>query len=216
MLERTRLYQINLDRRTDRWAECLANHKTMGFEDGLIRRVSACAEPEFGALGCAKSHIKVLTEFFLTETAEFCVVLEDDFDFLMNRDVLALKVETALKRGLDFNVLMLSGTYAKSFPIGLPSIERVLEAQTTCGYIVHRAYVPTLVHCFMKAAHRLDQFRASTPRSQILEWFAIDSAWKVLQKEDKWFIFNPVAGLQRPSYSDIEERHTDYATFFRT
>jgi hypothetical protein len=40
--------------------------------------------------------------------------------------------------------------------------------------------------------------------------FAIDQAWKALQRRDRWYIFSPAFGRQRPSFSDIEQRDVDY------
>mgnify|MGYP001811514618 CR=1 FL=1 len=121
----------------------------MGFQDGDIRRVSACIDAQFGLIGCTKSHIKAMTEFFITENAEYCLVLEDDFDFL-------------------------------------------------------------------NSARKLEIYREHTAaRGAFTYWYGLDMMWKHLQREDKWYIFNPVLGVQRPSFSDIEGKHTDYSNAFR-
>ena len=40
--------------------------------------------------------------------------------------------------------------------------------------------------------------------------FAIDQYWSDLQKIDKWYLLTPLTVTQRPDYSDIERRHTNY------
>jgi hypothetical protein len=38
------------------------------------------------------------------------------------------------------------------------------------------------------------------------EWgnYYVDQSWKVLQKQDKWYSFKPTVGVQKESYSDIQ------------
>ena len=40
--------------------------------------------------------------------------------------------------------------------------------------------------------------------------YAIDKGWQSLQKTDNWYIFDPLAGYQDSSYSDIEKKFTNY------
>ena len=41
-------------------------------------------------------------------------------------------------------------------------------------------------------------------------FFAIDKYWINLQKKHRWMLLVPLIVVQRPDYSDIEKRHTDY------
>ena len=43
-----------------------------------------------------------------------------------------------------------------------------------------------------------------------IEKYSNDEAWKLLQEKDKWFVFNPRLGKQRPGYSDNEKKFIDY------
>lgn len=216
ILDRTRIYQINLDHRTDRWDECIRNHQAMGFQDGDIRRVSACIDAQFGLIGCTKSHIKAMTEFFITENAEYCLVLEDDFDFLIPRQELEARLDLVAQKAPDFDVIMLSGTHVLSLGVGLPLVEKVMDAQSACAYLLKRDYVPKLLACFLNSARKLEIYREHTAaRGAFTYWYGLDMMWKHLQREDKWYIFNPVLGVQRPSFSDIEGKHTDYSNAFR-
>lgn len=77
-----RIYAINLDHRSDRWQTLQANALAHGLAPQAIRRWSAVADPDFGALGCAKSHVAALAHFLTADDAPYALVLEDDFEFV--------------------------------------------------------------------------------------------------------------------------------------
>jgi len=105
-----RAYQINLGARADRWQECLLNHHEKGFPNGFIQRFEACEDRDFGGLGCAKSHVKLLTEFLTQDETPLCIVLEDDFDFRISFTEFADKLQAVAKLGIPWDVLLLAGT----------------------------------------------------------------------------------------------------------
>jgi len=41
-------------------------------------------------------------------------------------------------------------------------------------------------------------------------FFSIDKYWIYLQKQHRWMLLIPLIVVQRPDYSDIEKRYTDY------
>ena len=213
MIERFRICQINLDNRIDRWQQCLSNHKAAGFE-GLVERISACRVEEMGSLGCAYSHVKCLSDFFVDNGAEYLMLLEDDFDFSISKIELESRLESIQAVGLDWDVLVLAASDARILGGPLPWLARVFESLSTPGYIVARHYVPKLMQCFVDAAVNMNSYRGFSPRPFFTSRFAIDVAWHQLQHVDKWYIFNPVVGFQRPSYSDIEGTFVDYQTMF--
>jgi hypothetical protein len=213
MLDSLVAYQINLASRSDRWTECLQNQAARGFDLDDIRRAEACLEGSFGALGCARSHVKWLTRYLTETTSPFCMILEDDFDFRISKAEFAQGLADVRDKVLGWDVLLLAGTVVVSTPTPVPHLNRVFEAQSASGYIVRRAYVPTLLGCFLEAILGLERYRAFDPRRLILDRFSIDQAWKRLQRGDNWFIFTPGVGFQRPSFSDIEGKMVDYTRF---
>jgi glycosyl transferase, family 25 len=206
--------QINLDARTDRWEECVRNHDAMGFSPHDVTRLSACRDTQFGALGCAKSHMRALCDAYTLDTAEHSMVIEDDFDFSVRKDVLERKLRSIRDSGLKWDVLLLCGTQVLNYGQFPEDLKKVFEAQTTSGYIIKRKYIPTLLACFMDAVEKLENFRNFQPRDMISDRFAIDMAWKTLQRVDGWYIFSPRLGIQRASYSDVEGKVVDYSQRF--
>jgi hypothetical protein len=45
---------------------------------------------------------------------------------------------------------------------------------------------------------------------QIKGQYEIDTYWHKLQVKDRWFILSPRTVTQRPNFSTIENRYTDY------
>lgn len=205
-------YCINLDRRTDRWTECEGNRASQGLPSDLVQRWKASEEHEFGALGCARSHVAVLSNFLTDRTESHCMVLEDDFDFLRSWPDFANSFNSFIKNNFDWDVLLLAGTYTVAYAENPPGLARVVDSQTTSGYLVQRRYVPMLLQCFSMSIVQLEQFRSHKPTEPWTMRFAVDQAWKHLQRTDRWFIMTPVVGHQRASFSDIEQRTVDYAS----
>jgi glycosyl transferase family 25 len=206
-----RAYQINLGARADRWQECLLNHHEKGFPNGFIQRFEACEDRDFGGLGCAKSHVKLLTEFLTQDETPLCIVLEDDFDFRISFTEFADKLQAVAKLGIPWDVLLLAGTKVLTLDQRASEMFRVFESQTTSGYIVSRAYVPVLAHCFMESLVAMQRFRHGQPRGVFYDRLAIDQVWKRLQRRDRWYIWTPSIGAQRASFSDIEGSFANYA-----
>lgn len=212
MLENLAIYQVNLDKRTDRWSECLRNHADKGFDKYGVQRISAALEPGYAHLGCTKSHLKAYTKFLTEDTREYCMVLEDDFDFRLSAEELDQKCEALNATGLHWDTVVLTASKINGFNTEIPGLNRVFESLTSAGYITRRAYVPKLIDIFVKSLVNLEKFRAFTPRELITSRFASDVMWQNLQRSDDWYIFIPAVGHQRPSYSDAEERFVDYSS----
>jgi len=205
------IYCINLDKRTDRWSECLQNYSAMGLPAELVQRWSACEDAEFGALGCAKSHLAALSDFLTRRSEPYCLVMEDDLDLLRPWNEFANQFNALQANGFDWDVLLLAGTCTLAYPQAANGTARVLESQSASCYLMQRRYVPEIMHSFAYSVSKLEMFRHYTPRDQWTLRFAIDQAWKSLQRSDRWFMVAPTMGQQRPSYSDIEQKNVDYS-----
>jgi len=205
-------YCINLDHREDRWAECERNFAAQGLAAGIVQRWRAFEDREFGALGCARSHVSVLANFITERTEPYCLVLEDDFDFLRTWNDFSGTLNGLLQKGLDWDVLLLAGTSTVPYAENPPGVARVVESQSASGYLLQRRYVPLVLQCFSQSIVMLERFKGSPPREIWTIRFAIDQAWKQLQRVDRWFIMTPPIGHQRPSFSDIEQKNVDYSS----
>lgn len=187
---------INLEHRTDRRAqieEVLSN-----IPQEKILRFNAIKESH-GGIGCTKSHIAVL-ELAIENNWKNYLVVEDDAVWSTNAgnsyDVLLQLLQKS------FDVLTLGIAHAK-----YTSEYKLTSGQTTTAYIVQEHYYPILLQNFKEGLHNF----LTTGNYGI---YALDQYWKRLQVRDKWYCVIPSLMIQRPSYSDIERKHTDYSKEF--
>lgn len=181
---------INLNHRADRRREFNLEAKTMGI---TVHRLEATQNAR-GFMGCTASHIRALQHCLVRLQQGFALVFEDDFGFRGRTPNWRQHIVDFWDEHPDANVLMLSSNPYKMFPTE-GRFAKVDWALTTSGYMVRRRYIPTLLANFQQALHK------QTP---------LDVHWQHIQKDGTWYACQPALGIQRPSYSDIEQRHTDY------
>jgi glycosyl transferase family 25 len=140
-----RTYCINLDHRPQRWQALQDSCQAHGLAPQALTRWSAVSEPEFGALGCAKSHTAALAHFLTQDQAPYALVLEDDFDFVRPFGELIQSFNELTAQQVDWDVLLLMGTAVMAFPPQPFGLARVVESQSTAAYLVSRRYAATLL-----------------------------------------------------------------------
>ena len=190
---------INLDSRGDKRAAVEAELAAVGWSG---RRVTAVHKAP-GELGCALSHIAALQLLLDHPSARHALVLEDDFMFV--RDPRADVARFLDRFGADgWDVLMLSSNTRLEQPHGdVDFVTRILEAQTTSGYAVTRAFAPALLASFNRSAELLADVSLRHADGAVQTEHCIDQQWKRLQPLARWFCLAPRAGAQRPGLSDI-------------
>ena len=184
---------INLAHRTDRRQEIEDELRKVAWP---IERLDA-TKAENGAVGCSLSHARALNELY-RRGHSYGIVLEDDA-------VLDLRSNSAIMRAMRearFDVFLLGTNHAQSTP-GSLGFRRVTSSQTLTGYLVKRACMPILIRCFRESAREL---AAGVPPNQC----AADMKWKSLMRSNVFLANRFPLAYQRPSHSDIQNRHVDY------
>jgi glycosyl transferase family 25 len=187
---------INLDHRTDRRTQ-IESELIKYFPHDKIIRLSAFKH-QHGGVGCTQSHIRVL-EIAIEQGWKNYLVVEDDAIW-SNFEEGYKKLESLIQK--SFDVITLGTAYAKYTPEF-----RLISGQTTTSYIVQKHYYETLLKNFKEGLHN---FLTTGKYGE----FALDQHWKKLQIVDNWFCVIPSLMIQRPSFSDIERRVTDYTKEF--
>jgi len=188
-------FYINLDRRTDRRAEFETECSRMGIS---AERFSAI-EQNPGDVGCLRSHIAVLKEARIRGLPEV-LIFEDDFQFL----VLAEQFHTLMDiaRDISYDVIMLGYNLQTSAPFNAV-LGKVMDAQTTSGYLVHSRFYDKLLAVMEASIEPLLRTRR--------HWiYAADQCWKPLQPTHDWYYFLERIGKQRAGYSDLAGQIVDY------
>jgi len=190
---------INLAARMDRLLEANTH-----FEDQGIRwsKFVAIAHSN-GALGCAYSHISLLTSLSHSEDIGAVAVAEDDLQFLASKaEVDEIIKEFLMNPYLD--VLCLSHrTRGLRIPIS-KNLSVANQVFTTSAYIVKSHAIKTLVSAFERSA---SQLKLGADKRIA----AIDVCWQDEQLRSLAFaIPRRVVARQRASYSDVAKKFADY------
>lgn len=185
------IYYINLDSRTDRKQQILSVLQTdLDVPAHKIQRIPA-VKSNPGFKGCAQSHFMAM-EKAMEHNYRCVCILEDDFMPMVDTQTFSNHI-TNIKD--DFDVLMLGMT-----PIKIKKYRnntyRIQASLGMPGYIVHRKYFSTLSRIFKEAMEK------GVP---------IDLQTQLYQPRHTWIGFYPPIARQRPGFSDIEQRHTDYS-----
>jgi len=194
-----KIIYINLSKRTDRRAEIENELNNLNLD---YERFEAIPTPECGIYGCGLSHLSVL-KLAKERNYKNILILEDDFEFLVTKDVFEENLKTFFESNIDYNVCMLSYDLHEYLPMEEGNIHKVLFAQTASGYIVNCNYYDKLIELYEWCLPLLISTRQ--------HWlYANDIVWKDYQKQDLWYCFKTRIGRQRASFSDNSLRFHDY------
>lgn len=189
-----RIFVINLARRADRWAECLEHFLMFG----ITRYERFEGIPKFrddgrgdGNAGCVASH-RALLDKIVAEQIPHALILEDDFQ-ITRGDAMDCFADWLPEVPADWDFLFLGGHYAE------PPIERVSKHVIRSGQML------------TTSSYGITLAMATKMAPAISGGGPIDSLYGGFQREAKTYILSPRLMIQRPSYSDLQERHMDNA-----
>lgn len=190
---------INLEHRLDRLIHVkkeLAKVNIVGNRFNAIKTSN-------GAVGCSMSHLKCI-EMAKNNDSPFVFICEDDIQFL-NPELFLKNLGLFCENvNNDWDVLIISGNICPPFQAIGDFCVRLVNCQTTTGYIVQKHYYDTLIANFREGITKL----LSNPTNK--REYAIDMYWKRLQQKDKWFMIVPPTVVQMEGFSDVEGRETNY------
>lgn len=192
------VYYINLENRIDRRILVENELKKMNWK---FERFNAIRLKD-GRAGCSLSHLKLI-EMAKQKQLEYIVVVEDDIQFTKPEFFNNL-IQKFMSMNMDYDVLLLAGNLRYPTIQETEFVYKISKAWTTTGYIVKKKYYDTLLNNYKEGIQKL-------LKSPYLKGFhEIDAYWQHLQEKDKWYIFRPRTITQRPDFSTIENRITNY------
>jgi hypothetical protein len=189
---------INLEKRKDRLEHVTTQLEKMNINGERFNAV----ETKDGAIGCTMSHIKCL-ELAKERDYEHVFICEDDITFL-NPDLLKTNLQRFIDMHINWDVIIIGGNNCPPYQTIEDFAIKIGNCQTTTGYIVKKHYLDTLITNFRESATNL----IKDPKNKRM--FALDVYWKRLQQIHQWYMIVPITVIQVESYSDIENRVTDY------
>lgn len=193
-------YYINLDNRPDRNDHIINQFKKYNITN--YSRIAAYKEINRPAIGCTLSHINTIQQF-IDSNYEYCIILEDDFKFILTPEQYSNMLNLAFNIKNEWNIILLSGNVLKS-KIYNEYLKYCLNVQTTSGYMIKKEFAPILLNNFIDAYN----LSTKTANSKTIH---IDRHWKKLQiPKNKFFIFYPKCGRQLSGFSDISRKKVNY------
>jgi glycosyl transferase family 25 len=201
LVDKIPVIYINLERRTDRNTEVIAELEKVGVTDAMRFKAIELENP---ALGCSMSHLKCL-EIAKQNNYESVLICEDDIQFL-NPQLFLTQLKVFLKTNTTWDVALIAGNNMIPYlPVNFNSI-KICNCQTTTGYIVKSHYYDTLIQNYKEGIRYLLTNPDNTD-------YRIDKYWFHLQRVDNWFLVIPLTIVQREGYSDIEKRVTNFNNY---
>lgn len=194
-------YYINLEHRKDRKENA---EKQLSLVAIQAQRFDAI-RLQNGAIGCSMSHLKCLENARENKWSHI-LICEDDIKFL-DPSLFTNQFNAFLEKHQDdWDVVLLAGNNLppyKKQPYDDTCVQ-VTHCQTTTAYLVKSHYFETLISNVKEGISKLIAEPEKHSR------YAIDKYWLQLQKRHRWFLITPLTVVQKPDYSDIEKRVTNY------
>jgi len=195
-----KVFYINLDKRPDR-KEAIESELTKFSIINKAERYSAI-ETNQGFIGCAKSHLNVL-KLAKEQIYDNVLILEDDFTFIISPEEFEQELTNFFATDIPYDVIMISYNMIKHQRLENITVDKIIEAQTASGYIVHSNYYQKLIDLLEDAIPKLEATH--------MHWvYANDQIWKQYQPHDNWYFFKKRFGIQRPDYSNNSNCVVDY------
>jgi GR25 family glycosyltransferase involved in LPS biosynthesis len=201
------IYYINLEHRTDRKEQFLNEMKKIEMPESKITRIEGIYTPNMGIVGCGYSHLKAI-KTFITSNHKNCIIFEDDFVFSLNPTYVHNIFNLFFKENIPYDVLMLGANVLHMQPTQYTFLQKVLDAQAGSAYLITREFAPKLEQLWGEYIPLLERYHREN-NIKVHE-YCNDICWKVLQPQNRWYVFNPKLGYQNEGYSDNEQKFVDY------
>jgi GR25 family glycosyltransferase involved in LPS biosynthesis len=198
-----KIYCINLDRREDRWEESVKEFEKWGLLD-QVERYSAIdgttLENSYninnGELGILNTHLNIIEESLLKKYGNI-LIIEDDIEFTDNIKLLDEYMSLIPN---DWDMIYFGGNHNKHMGKKINYLnEKIIKLEETYGIhcvVINNSIYDLILNVVEKRKKPIDVYYAD------------------IQKNYNCYGFNPSIGLQRVSYSDIQNKVMDYKWLF--
>ena len=192
---------INLDRRQDRWKQVLEEfrqNKITNFE--RFSAVDGNSIPNktdwlTGArIACCLSHAAVLQKM-IDNNWQRILILEDDAKFIENYERRFQKRIPQIPE--DFDILYFCGNNPQIISKTSTHVYKISHCLSTGAYAISLNFAKSMIDNILRADE------------------AVDIIYKNNTPDYNCYIFEPYLIVQRPGFSDIENKMTNYCLVFK-
>jgi GR25 family glycosyltransferase involved in LPS biosynthesis len=195
------IFYINLSLRIDRNEHMITQLNNLGWKGNRVEAV----QMKDGRIGCTLSHIKCL-QIAIEKNLDYIIILEDDIDFL-DPLLFLTNFYNCLNTLSSWDVILLAGNNVKPYTRINDSCVKIVNTQTTTGYMVKNHYFSVLLENMKEGLNYLLQ------NTTLHSKYAIDKYWFFLQEKDNWYLITPLSVSQLKGYSNIEQKETNYTQY---
>jgi GR25 family glycosyltransferase involved in LPS biosynthesis len=201
-----KIFYINIDERTDRKDTFEKHMKKYDLE---FERFSAIKD-NFGAFGCAKSHLSVLKNA-KNNNLENVIIMEDDIAFDISPEMLDEKLKLIFDNELDFDVFHLSYRYRISEDVpGVDNLKKLSYCHYCSCYIINKKCYDDIIECWEKSLLLLSPENLDLYMHQKTERFSCDISYIPLLRKKKWYCFNKPVCVQLNGQSNITNHYINH------
>lgn len=193
------IYCLNLDHRTDKWAQCLQEFEKHGLTVERFPGIDGRTLPKHdilipGELGCAMSHAAIVKDI-AEKGYKRALILEDDVEFIP--DLNSYFDSNAHLIPENWTMLYFGGNHINPPKPVNKAIARITKTFTTSHY--------ALTLNVAKAIYsRIEKTNVQ-----------VDVLYTQFQPGSESYTFHPPIAWQRPCVSDIQGVFTDYTTHMK-
>lgn len=196
-----KIYCINLERRLDRWEECLKEFEKNNL---TVERYDAADGNNFdslnnltsGQVATVYSHMGLIQKA-KDENLDNILILEDDVEFHQDMNLLFDKWYSEIPG--DWDIIMFGGNHSGNNPWSPGKLIKVTEH-------VYKVTHALALHCYAVKSTAYDKIIESLSTLN----YPADNAVAEIQKQINCYIIRPHIAWQRPSYSDLVGFFADY------
>ena len=199
-----KVFYINLEKREDRCKEIEEELINKFLFNKAERFVAIPYNP--GEFGCSMSHISLFRKMILNGW-ETMMVFEDDAQLLTSREEIDKHINVFLEDN-TLDILCIGNSCGDNVPYN-QLMNRCFNTQTTSCYVIKKKFVKIFLESVFKDPTESMTLSPDNPDLH-LKLKIIDVGWAPLQKTHYFMMPKIRQVLQRPSYSDIQSKFTDY------
>lgn len=196
-----KIYCINLDRRTDRWEECLKEFDKHGLD---VERFSAkdgkeidLPYPHASELGGTISHLNVIKKA-KELNLENVLILEDDVEFVSDLNIQLEKIFQLLPN--DWDMIYFGGNHIGGFQLVNEFFFKIRRSYAIQCYAINSKCFDLLISHLDEKVNGLLNHTISSEPGAAADFFIAD-----LHPFLNCYVIRPHMSWQKESYSDIQE-----------
>ena len=187
------IYILNLEERVDRYYDTLLALAAVKAPLNRVYHYKAKKDDTPAYIGATQNHVDCIRHFKESGKST-CLILEDDFVFIDNRQHVWDTLDTFWKSNLDYNICFLSiSKHGERQPFNETVSITKQSCTTSSGYFLRKETVDTVLNT-------TDEGLRIMRETGDQHSYCIDRYWCKLTN---LFFFKTKLGFQRPSYSNL-------------